>query len=463
MSVIRAQDLINQFLTFEIALSYCWGGEQPLTATSKTAQDMTDGIKFSQLPQTLQDAMMVTFKIGLQFIWVDAFCILQDDAQDLSREIAKMAEIFQGAFVTISAASSSSVYQGFLSDRVTPPRTRVSLPWRSKNVKSGNILIEQTRRAYDPTEDPINLRAWTLQEHILPRRMLVFGTRELWWTCEKAVSFDTLQTNRMEDVPVVQRKSGADRYSLDYWRLILRDYTRRFLTYPNDKLSAIAGVADLYSQFFNSRYVAGLWEFSLLSELMWCSNRSDITRPIVSRAPSWSWASIDGEVHHSWCPSGIHAEAPKIIECRIALVSNSSPFGPVNPAQSILRIRGTLIKAIWEENREYIAVVAIDTPINPKARDEVKILQSDPFEDFQSARAPQPMFFGRRDGRTHADALEDYPPKEVWVLPITKDPIRGLLLAHVEHDRYRRVGLVLRLWADDLQPRHTEVRTIIIV
>jgi hypothetical protein len=306
-----------------------------------------------------------------------------------------------------------------------------------------------------------------LQEHILPRRMLIFGTKELWWTCEHAASFDNLPTKRIEDVPVVQRKTGTDRRTLDYWRLILRDYTRRFLTYPSDKLSAIAGVADLYAQSFSSRYVAGLWEFSLLSELMWCSNRSDITRPLAQRAPSWSWASVDGEVHHNWCPNDSDVTALKIIECRIALVSQSSSFGPVDPTRCILRVKGTLIKAVWEEDRQHISVVSFDTPVSPKVRDTVFArggpAQSVSSEVTRLGEVPPPRITDRRDGRTHADALEDYPPKEVWVLPITKDPIRGLLLAHVENDRYRRIGLVLRLWAEDLQPWGTEVRTISIM
>ncbi|KAF2827622.1 HET-domain-containing protein [Ophiobolus disseminans] len=423
------------------ALSYCWGGHQPLTTTTSTAQDITDGLLFSRLPRTLQDAMIVTLELGLRYIWIDSLCIIQDDPSDLGREIAKMAETFQGAFVTISAASSSSVHLGFLSDQHTTPRTRIAVPWKSPNVEDGTILVEQSRTAYDPTEDPINLRAWTLQEHILPRRMLVFGTRELWWTCEKEVRFDSLPTRRIHNVPVVQRKSGSDRYSLEYWRLIVRDYTRRFLTYPNDKLSAIAGVADLYSQFFNSRYLAGLWEQALLSELMWCSNRSDISRPLAQRAPTWSWASVDGEIHHNWCPVDPGPHAPKIIECHITPVLQASPFGPVDPNQCILRIQGNLIQAIWQEDRRYISTARAQRRINPNREDE----------------------FYHRSGRTHADACEDNWPTEVWVLPITKDPIRGLLLAHVERDVYRRVGLVLRLWENTFMPADDEVRKICII
>lgn len=390
--------------------------------------------------------MTVTLKLGLRYIWIDSLCILQDDPEDLNREIANMANIFQGAFVTISAASSSSVHHGFLFDSRVIPRTRVSLPYRSSTTGRGTILIEQERQAYDPAEDPINLRAWTLQEHILPRRMLVFGAKELWWTCEKAVSFDTLPTQQTEHISVIQRKSSSDRFSLDYWRTIVRDYTRRFLSYPNDKLSAIAGIADLYSQFFESRYLAGLWEFALLSELMWCSNRSDITRPLVRRAPSWSWASVDGEIHHNWCRSDISPDAPEIIECHIAPISQASPFGSIDTTRCVLRIKGKLIKAFWHESKRYVSLpLTRYTQNNPVTGVEEEV------EEFSSA------------GKTQADAIEIIHPTDVWILPVTTHPIRGLLLAHVEGNVYRRVGLVLRLWIELFMPEDDETRVISII
>jgi hypothetical protein len=66
-----------------------------------------------------------------------------------------------------------------------------------------------------------------------------------------------------------------------------------------------------------------------------------------------------------------------------------------------------------------------------------------------------------RAGRLHADAHEA--PKEVWILPLTSKPIRGLLLAQVEGDTCRRVGLVLRLFNEMLSPEDDELRMVSIV
>jgi hypothetical protein len=395
--------------------------------------------------------MIITLELGLRYVWIDSLCILQDDPDDLSREIANMTNIFRGAFVTISAARSASVHHGFLADQLNPQRTRIALPFRSTSTKHGSIYLEQGHRAYDPEEDPINLRAWTLQEHILPHRMIIFGSRQMWWTCEGSIGFDNKwSAKRIDEVPAVQHKISPDRYSVDYWRSIVRDYTRRFLTVPNDKLPAISGVADLYSQFFNSRYLAGLWESSLLEELMWCSVRADISRPVARRAPSWSWASVDGEVHHNWCPTTVGSDAPKIVRCDIRLVSDSSPFGPVDASRCVLHIEGKLIKAFWQSDRKYISTV-----IGYRMTTNSETGESEEVDIYREAYT--------EGGRAHADAIESDSLAEVWVLPITMEPVRGLLLAHVEGNTYRRVGLVSRLWSKTFMPRDLEIRKLSII
>lgn len=47
------------------------------------------------------------------------------------------------------------------------------------------------------------------------------------------------------------------------------------------------------------KYLFGLWKSSLLTDLMWTSAPGQVHMPErvpVYRAPSWSWASMDGEI-----------------------------------------------------------------------------------------------------------------------------------------------------------------------
>jgi len=55
------------------------GGENinKLTTTIITLQDRMRCISFSEMPRTLQDAVIVTRRLGVRFLWVDALCIVQ--------------------------------------------------------------------------------------------------------------------------------------------------------------------------------------------------------------------------------------------------------------------------------------------------------------------------------------------------------------------------------------------------
>ena len=89
------------------------------------------------LPKTIQDAIFVTHELGLRFLWVDTFCIVQDDEEEKAREISNMDRIFSEAEITIAAARASHVYEGFLHPRRIPNRSlNFELQFRCQN---GNV------------------------------------------------------------------------------------------------------------------------------------------------------------------------------------------------------------------------------------------------------------------------------------------------------------------------------------
>lgn len=54
------------------ALSYVWGTNQSFILLSTTEDLLATGFEVGQLPKTIQDAVTVTRRIGLKYIWVDA-------------------------------------------------------------------------------------------------------------------------------------------------------------------------------------------------------------------------------------------------------------------------------------------------------------------------------------------------------------------------------------------------------
>lgn len=76
------------------ALSYCWGGEQLLRTTKDSLVQHKCAVSYNDLPPTLRDAVITTYGLDLQYLWVDALCIVQDDDVDRSSEIDMMSFVY---------------------------------------------------------------------------------------------------------------------------------------------------------------------------------------------------------------------------------------------------------------------------------------------------------------------------------------------------------------------------------
>lgn len=62
-----------------IALSHCWGSGRHFTTETTNLNERMKGMKWESLPKTFQDAISVTRKLGIRYLWIDSVCILQDD------------------------------------------------------------------------------------------------------------------------------------------------------------------------------------------------------------------------------------------------------------------------------------------------------------------------------------------------------------------------------------------------
>lgn len=52
--------------------------------------------------------------LGIPYLWIDSLCIIQDMQADKEYEMARMAQIYKDAYLTICAARSDDVNRGFL-------------------------------------------------------------------------------------------------------------------------------------------------------------------------------------------------------------------------------------------------------------------------------------------------------------------------------------------------------------
>ena len=77
----------------------------------------TTGMSIQDLPATFRDAITVTNRLGMEYIWIDALCIIQLDAEDWGLHSVTMAKVYSYSAITLAAAASSDAHGGLFRQR----------------------------------------------------------------------------------------------------------------------------------------------------------------------------------------------------------------------------------------------------------------------------------------------------------------------------------------------------------
>ncbi|KAF9456985.1 heterokaryon incompatibility protein-domain-containing protein [Collybia nuda] len=443
---------------FFATLSYVWGGPQLHCTTTKNINMYHSIIDPAKVPKTVSDAIIVTRRLGLRYLWVDSFCIIQDSDEDKAQELSRMRLIFRNAFVTILAARANSVGEGFLQD-ASPEQYfhPIRLPFVCPDGTIGRITA--TRYGSGGPVEPVDSRGWCLGERVLSPRILVFSTLGLQYECQTArMNINgspiglPLAVPRLPDFAFTsQPGQDAEGQLAKSWDTILQQYTACKLTNPEDKLPALSGVAEQFHRLWpQSRYVAGLWTHQFPATLLW-GRDIRTARPIVYRAPSWSWAATDGRIVSGGLtgPSDVWDAAPKFVEsiCEVKdvvidLQYSGNPYGGVKSGRLVLN--ASISRAIWNTRdvREPHSLI----PDGVSGHEMVVAGWRD---------------MDQRTGRLEPDAMElpEHPVVEVTLIALTKigvpspyiirsgkDDIHGLFLLPAGENEedgttlFRRIG-----------------------
>lgn len=178
-----------------------------VTLTSDNFDAFGRGIEMEQLPSTFRDAIRITREFAIDYVWIDCLYILQDsetDWEDVSRD---MGGVYANSLLTISAAVSTNASYGILTKSVETQRFG-HLAYRklSDSSKRDTVLISARNEwpessakilspyCYNglnggcwggPWEGAVLVpRGWTLQENILPPRILIYGSQQIYWRCQ---------------------------------------------------------------------------------------------------------------------------------------------------------------------------------------------------------------------------------------------------------------------------------------
>jgi hypothetical protein len=107
-----SEDLQDQNVRYA-TLSYCWGNAN-IRTTRENEKLHKQEIPYKSIPPTLRDAMTLTREPNIQFLWIDALCIVQDDHAEWETEASRMQDFYSGSSITIAATDAADSSAGFL-------------------------------------------------------------------------------------------------------------------------------------------------------------------------------------------------------------------------------------------------------------------------------------------------------------------------------------------------------------
>jgi len=281
------------------------------TLLQETLKFFTIQIPSEALTQTFMDAIWVAQTLGMDYIWIDSLCIIQDSPDDWAIESAKMGDVYGNSYLNIAATRAADGSQGLFriehDHRNQSFRASPSTQGRNKmTYHSVPLLLYQ----HSMLEAPLSRRAWVVQERLLSRRTVHFTSSGIFWECMQSNACEAFR----DKIPGMlcfddntELTSFAKQPFQDYkWEHIVFFYTKCNLSFTRDKIPAISGVGQRMAMLKNCSFVFGhLRDESFPLQLCW--RRSDgfhdnltTTRPKIWRAPSWSWAAIDCAVAYNW-------------------------------------------------------------------------------------------------------------------------------------------------------------------
>jgi len=272
-------------------------------------------------------------------------------------KLVKWASIYVGSTLTICAATNPNPFTGLFQPRHLWRVGRIDR-WRPQAVGDEEFAVTQesinnitTAFKYQKRGSPQQLlrvsrrfeheflsdklgqrnkatfwsRGWIFQERFLSPRKIFFTQSEAVWECENLVQCECREITRKRKGPrkICQLSEPDPTTALDSrpckvryfreaslpigvideerlkvirrWQDLITEQSNLSLTFPDDRLPSLSGLAKSFQRRHYGQYLAGIWEMELPLSLLWTSNLRRKREPPF-QLPTWTWSSYSSSV-----------------------------------------------------------------------------------------------------------------------------------------------------------------------
>lgn len=421
------------------ALSHCWGGQVALQTKSETLEAFKQKIPIEKFPKTFRDAIVVCRRLGIDYLWIDSLCIIQNSKDDWDIQASKMSEVYSNCFVTIAADCAGDSQQGFL----TGSRPEISVKeFKCPGMGTESSTVYVRKKGYraeanfnyhirkPESHSTLSSRGWILQESVLAPRILHFTAEELTWECSSVSVCECQVYSHSASHETPMKLALRD---VGQWETLVTNFTDRNLTYASDRLPAISGLASQLQRSLQADYWAGFWSDTFPQCLLWFvldrhndnrGSRSKSKRILPLQAPTWSWASVTGRVILSRRDSSFESALENVeVTC---IPSSSNKYGAFRKAE--IKTRCMLTPIRMNERRG--------------CREDVK--EFEVVIRTTGDGANEQKLEGQFNPDVLGDGYEVHAKESYFLLSVGSTTLGGLIVLRPSGtylDRYERVGL----------------------
>lgn len=272
-----------------MTLSHCWSesdGPRPPKLTNTNIDLMRNRIPTEDLPRTFKDAIYVARKLGVSHLWIDSLCIVQDSMEDSRQESRIMDQVYRFLACNIMAEAAIDCDGGLFFGR--DPRRLGIFTFDEKQTSNlshrSTVCVTQdyvNAKSDKRKGSPLYSHGWVCQERWLAPCQISFHSNQVFWECTNLKA--------CEAFPAWEAK--------------------------------VDHVGNLPTQQRTSRLPPGL---------MWTTrnglqaNGKPTYRPETYRAPTWSWASVEGIIE--MFPEVSPEEGRRVELCQV-IEAKTTPLG----------------------------------------------------------------------------------------------------------------------------------------
>ena len=254
------------------------------------------------LPNTNSDSISLARALDIPYLWVDRFCIVQDDLVAKPRQLASMASVYSNAYVTIAATEGEDSNYGL--PGISKERLRASSYLKLSFSPDCHYIAADPVLSGEP-HTTYHTRGWIFQEWSFSRRTIVFHQQTVSWVCQIL-----LQREDSNHLYSISRR--LTRHVWEGWPNIpaychaVERYSQRKLSQLEDVLAAFNGFMTIEGCVMEGDINFGILELFFDRVLCWRHDvrslqhrRTDLEGNILKDFPSWSWAGWFGSLDMS--------------------------------------------------------------------------------------------------------------------------------------------------------------------